>query len=189
MASVKANAYGHEEPSEVAREAASSGVDYLGVAFLDEALQLRHAGIETPILVLGYVPPEGLETARELGITIALFSEHILNAISALPRGDKPLQVHVKIDTGMGRLGLLADHIEEAVRFIERAVGEPNIAVEGLFTHYARADETDKEYTKLQYERFTALVKQLGKMIFLYPLSMQPIALRELILRNGGEAC
>ena len=76
-------------------------------------------------------------------------------------RGDKPLQVHVKIDTGMGRLGLLADHIEEAVRFIKRAAGEPNIAVEGLFTHYARADETDKEYTKLQYERFTALVKQL----------------------------
>ncbi len=162
MASVKANAYGHGAV-EVAREAASSGVDYLGVAFLDEALQLRHAGIETPILVLGYVPPEGLETARELGITIALFSEHILNAIAALPRGDKPLQVHVKIDTGMGRLGLLADHIEEAVRFIERAVSEPNIAVEGLFTHYARADETDKEYTKLQFERFTALVKQLGQ--------------------------
>lgn len=160
MASVKANAYGHGAV-EVAREAASSGVDYLGVAFLDEALQLRHAGIETPILVLGYVPPEGLETARELDITIALFSEHILNAIAALPRGGKPLQVHVKIDTGMGRLGLLADHIEEAVRFIERAVSEPNIAVEGLFTHYARADETDKEYTKLQYERFTALVKQL----------------------------
>jgi alanine racemase len=162
MASVKANAYGHGAV-EVAREAASSGVDYLGVAFLDEALQLRHAGIETPILVLGYVPPEGLETARELGITIALFSEHILNAIAALPRGGKPLQVHVKIDTGMGRLGLLADHIEEAVRFIERAVCEPNIAVEGLFTHYARADETDKEYTKLQFERFTALVKQLGQ--------------------------
>ena len=162
MASVKANAYGHGAVA-IAREAASSGVDYLGVAFLDEALQLRHAGIETPILVLGYVPPEGLETARELGITIALFSEHILNAIGALPRGDKPLQVHVKIDTGMGRLGLLADHIEEAVRFIERAVSEPNIAVEGLFTHYARADETDKEYTKLQFERFTALVKQLGQ--------------------------
>ncbi|MFC5649647.1 alanine racemase [Paenibacillus solisilvae] len=160
MASVKANAYGHGAV-EVAREASSSGADYLGVAFLDEALQLRRAGIETPILVLGYVPAEALAAARESDITIALFSEEILKAITALPAGSKPLRVHVKIDTGMGRLGLLADHIEEAVHFIQRAASEPNLEVEGLFTHYARADETDKGYTKLQYERFAALVERL----------------------------
>ncbi|SEO67273.1 alanine racemase [Paenibacillus sp. OV219] len=158
MASVKANAYGHGAV-EIAREAERCGIDYLGVAFLDEALQLRQAGIIANILVLGYVPPEGLAAAREANIAIALFSDDIIAAVAALPPSDKKLTVHVKIDTGMGRLGVLAG--DDALPFIQRAMKEPNLVVEGLFTHYARADETNKSYTELQYERFSQVVEQL----------------------------
>ncbi|MBW7476431.1 alanine racemase [Paenibacillus oenotherae] len=160
MASVKANAYGHGAV-ETALEAEACGVDFLGVAFLDEALQLRKAGVTIPILVLGYVPPEGLSIARELQIAIALFREDTLEAAAALPPSGKRLHVHVKIDTGMGRLGLFPG--EAAQSFIERAMREPGLYVEGLFTHYARADETDKGYTKQQYERFASVVHELQK--------------------------
>lgn len=158
MASVKANAYGHGAV-ETAREAELCGVDYLGVAFLDEALQLRRAGIAAPILVLGYVPPEGLAIAREMNISVALFRDDVLAAASALPRSGRKLRVHIKIDTGMGRLGLPPG--PAAIAYVERALREPGLDVEGLFTHYARADETNKDYTALQYERFRSLMQEL----------------------------
>jgi len=161
MASVKANAYGHGAV-ETAREAAACGVDYLGVAFLDEAIQLRNAGIGTPILVLGYVPPEGFAAARELDIAVALFRADALEAAAAAhASGMNPLKVHIKIDTGMGRLGVLPE--QDAIGFIERALKAPGVQVEGLFTHYARADEADKAYTKLQYERFAELTGEVRR--------------------------
>ncbi|QHW33097.1 alanine racemase [Paenibacillus rhizovicinus] len=159
MASVKANAYGHGAV-EVAREAERCGVDFLGVAFLDEALQLRRAGLKVKILVLGFVPPEGLATARDEDIAIALFRDDIIEAAAALPDNGRKLSVHIKIDTGMGRLGRLAG--DDALPFIKRAMEERNLCVEGMFTHYARADEADKSYTRLQHERFTGVVKQLA---------------------------
>lgn len=155
LASVKANAYGHGSV-EVAKEAVAAGADYLGVAFLDEALQLRRAGVTAPILVLGYTPPEGLPVAREHGITLTLFREDMLRAAESLPVNGPKLKVHVKIDTGMGRLGLRPDG--EAERFLERACAIPQLEVEGLFTHYAAADEADKTYTLMQAERFARVV-------------------------------
>ncbi|WP_168119826.1 alanine racemase [Paenibacillus sp. HB172176] len=162
MASVKANAYGHGA-IEIAEAAERFGVDYLGVAFLDEALQLRKAGIQSPVLVLGYVPAEALELAREHHITISLFREDVLAAAAALPdRGDLArLKVHIKLDTGMGRLGVLG--FDESISFIERALGNDRLEVEGLFTHYARADEEDKSYTKLQYDRFSEIVEAVKR--------------------------
>ncbi|GBF78243.1 alanine racemase [Paenibacillus sp. 598K] len=151
MASVKANAYGHGAAG-IAREALACGVDYLGVAFLDEALQLRRKGIRGPILVLGYVPPEGLEIAREQEITIALFREDILAAIAMLPASAQRLKVHIKLDTGMGRLGLLPE--QDWRGFIRRVLATSGVEVEGVFTHFARADERDKSYTRLQHDRF-----------------------------------
>lgn len=151
MASVKANAYGHGAAG-IAREALAIGVDYLGVAFLDEALQLRREGIDGPVMVLGYVPPEGLELARAQGITIALFREDILAAIALLPDSPHRLKVHIKLDTGMGRLGLLPE--QDWRGFIGRALAQRGIEVEGVFTHFARADEQDKNYTQLQHTRF-----------------------------------
>ncbi|MGO4110992.1 alanine racemase [Paenibacillus sp. YAF4_2] len=160
MASVKANAYGHGAV-EIAREAERFGVDYLGVAFLDEALQLRQAGIRIPILVLGFVPAEALALARDLDITIALFRDDVLEAAAKLPLHEegKKLKVHIKIDSGMGRLGIIGK--EEAVTFIDKALSVPQLEVEGLFTHYARADEADKSYTKQQYERFYAVAEHI----------------------------
>lgn len=160
MASVKANAYGHGAV-EIAEAAERFGVDYLGVAFLDEALQLRRAGIQSPILVLGFVPADALALARENGITISLFREDIRLAAEGLPADSsgRRLKAHIKIDTGMGRLGLLGH--DEALAFIERCLQTPGLEVEGMFTHYAKADEMDKSYTKLQYERFSQLAKSV----------------------------
>ena len=154
LASVKANAYGHGA-TEIARRAVAAGVDYLGVAFFDEALQLRNAGIAAPILVLGYTPPAGYSLARERGITLTFYRNEMLDAAAALPASGPKLKIHVKIDSGMGRLGLLPGR--EAESFLERAFALPQIEVEGLYTHFARADEADKAYTEMQIERFSAV--------------------------------
>jgi len=162
LASVKANAYGHGAV-ETAREAAAAGVDYLGVAFLDEALELRRAGIRMPILVLGYTPAHGLSAAREQDITVTIYREDVLEAAEQLPASDRgtKLKVHIKIDSGMGRLGLLPGRSAEA--FLERACKARGLHVEGLFTHYARADESDKSYTEMQIERFAGVVDYVGR--------------------------
>ncbi|MCD1259502.1 alanine racemase [Paenibacillus athensensis] len=160
MAVVKADAYGHGAVG-VSKEVIDSGIDYLGVAFLDEALELRNAGITAPILVLGYTPAEGLEIARELGITVNVYSPEVLAALQKseanMPEDGRKLKIHIKLDTGMGRLGLHVE--EEAIAFIEAALSLRHVEVEGLFTHYANADETDKSYTHEQYRRFTRIVE------------------------------
>jgi alanine racemase len=160
LASVKANAYGHGAV-EVARSAVSSGVDYLGVAFLDEAMQLRAAGIEAPILVLGFTPAEGLSLAREHDITITLYRNDTLDDIAKLADSGKQLKAHVKIDSGMGRLGVLPG--VEAEQFLELAFKLPQLMIEGMYTHFARADETDKSYTELQRERFNRVVDYVSR--------------------------
>jgi len=167
LASVKANAYGHGAV-EVARSAEQAGIDYLGVAFLDEALQLREAGIRAPILVLGFTPPEGLPIARDQGITLTLYRDDILDAAAALPPSDRKLKAHIKIDSGMGRLGVLPG--ENAERFIRRAFEIPGVEIEGMFTHFARADETDKQYTLMQAERFAGVVKFAERSGFHIPI-------------------
>jgi alanine racemase len=160
LASVKANAYGHGAV-ETAREATASGADYLGVAFLDEALELRLAGIHTPILVLGFTPPEGLPMAREHGITVTLYRDDMLDAVESLPTHRRKLKAHIKIDSGMGRLGVLPGKAAESI--LERACRLPQLEVEGMFTHFARADETDKAYTMMQAERFGSVVEYVRR--------------------------
>lgn len=169
MASVKANAYGHGAV-EVAKAAEAFGIDYLGVAFLDEALQLRSHGVRAPILVLGYVPGEALALAREQDVAISLFREDVRQAAESLPQlaDGRKLKIHVKVDSGMGRLGVLGQ--DETVAFVERCLHTPQLEVEGLFTHYARADELDKSYTELQYERFAAIAEALKARGFDIPI-------------------
>jgi len=155
LASVKANAYGHGVV-EIARAVERYGLDYLGVAFLDEALRLREEGIKLPILVLGFVAPEHLELAQQHNVTVAMYREDQLQAASRLDVDQyAPLKVHIKVDTGMGRLGVLGK--DEAINYIQRALHEESVDVEGIFTHYSKADEADKAYTQLQYERFHAI--------------------------------
>jgi len=160
LACVKANAYGHGAV-ETARELERVGVDYLSVAFLDEALELRQHGITLPILVLGYTPPEGIAEAWKHDVTITLFSREVLEAIQHLETGtsSRKLKVHIKIDSGMGRLGLLPG--DEALAFILEAAKLKQVMLEGMFTHFAKADEQDKTYTLEQYRRFQGVVDAL----------------------------
>ncbi|GIP54084.1 alanine racemase [Paenibacillus vini] len=160
LACVKANAYGHGAAT-VAKELERYGADYLSVAFLDEALELRRAGVKIPVLILGYTPPHGVRTAWEHDITLTVFSWEVLETIRDLDPSEFPhkLKVHIKIDSGMGRLGLLPG--EEAFLFIRNALQIPHVEVEGMYTHYATADEEDKSYTLEQYRRFQEVVDAL----------------------------
>lgn len=170
---VKANAYGHGA-MEVSRVAQQFGVDYLNVAFLDEAVQLRHAGIVTPILVLGYTPPTALEVAFAYDITLNIFSEECVRALeqSALSLsakyGLRTLKVHIKVDSGLGRLGIR--NPEDAVNMISRLRSIQGVKVEGLFTHFATVDERDKSYAYLQRDRFQVIINQLEKDRIQIPL-------------------
>lgn len=151
MAVVKADAYGHGAV-QVARECVAEGASYLAVAFMDEALELRRGGIEAPILVLGYTPAEAVPLAVKYRITINVYSMDVLEALARRGPEEPSVKIHIKVDSGMGRLGL--NRTEDAVAFIERALSLPGIEVEGLFTHYACADEADKGYTREQYNKF-----------------------------------
>lgn len=158
MGCVKANAYGHGAV-EISRELETLGADYVSVAFLDEALQLRQAGIRLPILVLGYTPPHGIAAAWENDITVTLFTKEVLEAVKRLPGNPgHRLKVHIKIDSGMGRLGLLPP---DAPAFVHEVYQTPQAELEGLFTHFAKADEEDKSYTLEQYRRFTGVAETL----------------------------
>ncbi|WP_159886025.1 alanine racemase [Paenibacillus puerhi] len=170
MAVVKADAYGHGAV-EVCREAMGCGVEYMAVAFLDEGLELRRAGVQAPILVLGYTPPEGLLTAWEQDIALNVYTEDVLDAWERLapPEAkERALRIHIKIDSGMNRLGIMDP--QEAIRFIERARHTAGMEVEGLFTHYACADETDKSHTRGQYERFSQVVRHFQDRGIAFPL-------------------
>lgn len=160
LACVKANAYGHGAVP-VALEMERAGADYLSVAFLDEALELRKAGIRLPILVLGYTPPHGVRVAWEQDITLNVFSEDVLEALMELDPAEfvHKLKVHIKIDSGMGRVGLLPG--QEAVAFVRKVMQVPQVELEGMFTHFATADEEDKGYTLEQFHRFQGVVDAL----------------------------
>jgi alanine racemase len=111
--------------------------------------------------VLGYTSKQGLALAIKYNITLNIYNLDILESLAALSSAEHPVNIHVKIDSGMGRLGL---HNEaEAIAFIERALELPHVHIEGLFTHYACADETDKTYTLEQHARFERVVQYFAK--------------------------
>ncbi len=168
MAVVKANAYGHGAV-QVAMEALRCGVDYLAVAFLDEALELRRHGITAPILTLGYTPPAGVHVAKTHDITLTVFDTDVLQAAMHSHGDDgQPLRVHIKIDTGMGRLGLPVG--SQAITFIDQALQMKGVFIEGLYTHYACADETDKSYTINQHQKFQAIVEHYRAQGINFPI-------------------
>ncbi len=151
MAVVKADAYGHGALP-VARVALASGAERLAVAILDEALALRRGGITAPILILGYTPPEQAPLVVEHDLTQTVFSLEVIQAISAAAAAaGKTARVHIKVDTGMGRIGVFPS---EAPDFAEAVSRLPGIFIEGVYTHMACADEQDKAYTRWQFDRF-----------------------------------
>lgn len=168
MAVVKADAYGHGV-QEVSRTLADSGADALAVAFTDEALQLRKNGISIPILVLGHTPVEYMGEIVELDITPTVYDFSTAKAVSnAAQRRNKIAKIHVKIDTGMNRLGYPAN--DETVDTILDLSTLPNVIIEGIFTHFACADDEDPTYTKNQFERFSSLVGKLEERGLYIPL-------------------
>jgi alanine racemase len=147
MAVVKANGYGHGDV-EVAGAAIEAGATWVGVALVEEGLKLRRAGIEAPILVLSELPAGSEAVALAHRLTPTLYSGGGLERLSAAVRG--PVPVHVKVDTGMHRVGVWPP--EDAPAFARR-VREAGLEVEGLFTHFARSEE-DEVTTKEQLDRF-----------------------------------
>ena len=161
MVVVKANAYGHGIV-EVSKILNSLDADYLGVATLDEALILRKKKIKGPILVLSAVLPNEVGAAIKNDITLTLANEELLSVIDKKSRAlKKRAKVHIKVDTGMGRIGLW--HEDEAVTFIDKAASLGSIDVEGVYTHFATAAR-DKVYTGYQIESFERVIGQLLNM-------------------------
>lgn len=160
MAVVKANGYGHGAV-QAAQAAIRAGAEYLGVALVDEALQLRAAGISQPILVLGYTPPRGVEAAVRHGITLTVYTEDVLReAIACAKKQRREARVHLKFDTGMTRIGLPS--AEAVIGMAEQAAAAaPFVALEGLFTHFADADGPDPAFTLEQFARFSACIDAL----------------------------
>ncbi|PEZ09216.1 alanine racemase [Bacillus sp. AFS018417] len=159
MAVVKADGYGHGAV-EIAKTLMQAEADYLAVALLDEALQLRNAGISHPILVLGYTPVRSVQKAVSEDITLTVFSHEVLDEIiiqSSLLQ--KTASVHLKVDTGMSRIGITS--AEEALELAQKAATSPSVYLEGIFTHFANADSKDPAYTLMQFQHFLDVIESL----------------------------
>ena len=156
FAVVKANGYGHGD-AEVSKVAIEAGVSCLAVSGLDEALRLRNSGIEVPILVLGMTRLKDVLLAAENNISLTAHDEMWIEHLVSLPL-TTPVKVHLKIDSGMHRLGLMTE--EQVQKNFNRLKMAPMVEVEGVFTHMATAD-SDKEYLGHQIETFKRLIANL----------------------------
>lgn len=155
---VKANAYGHGA-APVGRVAVASGMTRLAVARPDEGIQLRRAGIDVPILVMGYTIPAEARLYAEHRLTATVNTLETAEELSARAGAlGVTASVHIKIDTGMGRYGLLPD---EVVPFAGKICRLPHIYLEGIYTHFSTSDEHDKTYVIWQLERFTGVLDAL----------------------------
>lgn len=155
---VKANAYGHGAIA-VARKAVEAGAAYLAVAALSEAVELRDAGFTTPILILGVVPAEDARILVDRDITQTVPTLALAEAISVeAQRQGKTAKVHLKIDTGMGRIGVRPEMAGELAKQITML---PGIELEGMFSHFALADSKDKSYAYEQLNAFRLAIAQV----------------------------
>ncbi|NMB35954.1 MAG: alanine racemase [Firmicutes bacterium] len=152
MAVVKADAYGHGA-YETARVALRAGAMMLGVASLEEGRSLREKGIDAPILILGYTEPRKNPSLLKAGLTPTVLNWETATALSELARAQgKQVPVHIKLDTGMGRLGF--SDFRAALHFLKKTAALPGIILEGIYTHFAAADETDPGFTNQQLRVF-----------------------------------
>ena len=151
MAVVKGNAYGHDV-LEVVPVVLNNGATRLAVARLEEGIFLRKAGITVPILVLGLTLKQQAELLVSYSITPTVSEYEMIEELSKFAvKEERTAKVHLKVDTGMGRIGILPDHILDLVKKIKAL---KNIEIEGIFTHFSVADEKDKTYTEMQFKKF-----------------------------------
>jgi len=157
MITVKADAYGHGLIP-VSKKLVSCGVDYLGVASIDEGINLRNALVRLPILILGLILKEDIVPLFKYDLTPTVCDEELAVALNSRARlYGKPVHVHVKVDTGMGRIGVLHQEAFELVKILH---GLKFVHIEGISTHFALAD-TDKDFTNHQIELFNHLIHRL----------------------------
>jgi len=167
MPIVKANAYGHGfERVAVALEGA--GAEWFGVARIEEALKLRELGIKGNILVLGYTPPSRVSHAIKERISLTVYDILVAESYASQAQGLKQrVNLHVKIDTGMGRLGVLNN---KAVDFIEYVKNQESLTLEGVLTHFACADDPEKDVTAKQIDQFEMVLRELESKNLLPPI-------------------
>lgn len=159
---VKANAYGHGA-IQVAKKLEELGADYLAVACLDEAIELREAGIVSPILILGNTPPRYTSLLLQYNITQTIYDPVLAKEFSDFAvQQEKRLLCHLKVDTGMSRLGILCDeaNAEIGIDILESMAHLPGLNCEGIFMHFADADSCP-DYSKMQIQRFQKVLRAL----------------------------
>ena len=158
---VKANAYGHGAQL-AAKAMLDGGADSLAVAIVDEGIELRGSGVSAPILLLAEIPPETIPDALSHSLTLTIGSlEGARAAVAAAKKLGGLHRVHVKLDTGMGRMGVTPDAIDDVVDVL---IASPQIDFEGLYTHFSVADGSsaqDRAFTRAQIERFNEVVAHL----------------------------
>jgi len=163
LIAVKANAYGHGAV-EIARLAESIGVDWLGVATVPEGLQLRRAGIGLPVLKFSPAFPAEMEAAVRSAITLTVCDRDNTDVLQQIcQEAGQAARVHLKVDTGMGRIGVSISEAPALAAHIE--YGCPDLRLEGIFTHLPVSDEADPAYTRLQIQRFCAVVNEIQTAI------------------------
>ena len=172
---VKADAYGHGAV-QVSRKLEALGADYLAVSSLDEARELRHGGIQAPILILGHTPPDMVPELIRYHITQTVSAKAKAEEYSAAASGcGGTLKVHIKVDTGMSRLGFLVrgDHFKGGVEAIAQSCALPNLEAEGIFTHFAVSDADDEgseAYTRQQFGVFMRVIGALAERGRTFPI-------------------
>ncbi len=164
IAVVKANAYGHGAVP-VARAALAAGATRLAVHRLEEGIALRQAGITAPVLLLGYVPLAAAALVARYRLTPTVITLEFAETLAAC--AEAPCPVHVKVDTGMGRYGLLPEEVLDFIRALRRITG---VTVEGIYTHFATADEADPAFMHRQFEIFQTILDRLQKAGICPPL-------------------
>ena len=166
---VKANGYGH---GAVAMAEVGESLPFVwghAVATFEEGRLLREKGIRKPILILGVVFPYCYESLFDLDMRPTVFQKEMAKALSAIgEKKGKKLPVHVAVDTGMGRIGIMPD--DSGLSFMKEASGLPGIVLEGMFTHFSKADEEDPAYTRMQLQAFRDFVLALEKEGITIPL-------------------
>lgn len=160
MAVVKADGYGHGAV-EVARAALEGGAQWLGVATTDEGVQLRRAGIQAPVLVFGPTRPDDAARAVEHDLTVTVFEAEVAQALGrAAGESGRPARAHLKVDTGMGRIGVAPD---EAAALAREISAVPGVVLEGCFTQLATADEVDLAPARAQLETFRTVLREIER--------------------------
>lgn len=175
MCVVKADAYGHGA-KRLSKEFSKLGADWFAVSNLEEAMQIRKAGVNKPILILGYTPVNMVKILSDNNISQAAISEEYAKKLSlTAEKINKKVKIHIKLDTGMNRIGILNQNDiqrKNAVKAIENILNMNGVIVEGLFTHFAVADEgiDGEEYTRMQYKNFKCVISDLKQKGIKIPL-------------------